>query len=332
MSRDKEEQQAYDELSISRAEIESPCEVVHYRALRRIANNANNHLALGFGGGSVPALAANVALASIFEELGLRDSVKEVWGTSAGSIVAGAFSSGIPASKILKTLIELDRPGVVDIPKWEIFGRGFIKLLRKGKLPEGFVRGNRFRQAIVDSQPVSTIEECEIPLRVITCTDDGNARKVVLRKGPLADAGMASMCIPGVMLPIQDWNGASYGYMDGAVVEKTPLISIIEEHGRVGRSEQLVVVATHYGPRMRKPEGFLQRWLSTIDHMEEVVWEYQRSQAREAPNCKFAILNPQLRYGGLFDFSYILFNYLWARKAFKDQLSNAGLAMRFDAR
>jgi hypothetical protein len=39
-----------------------------------------------------------------------------------------------------------------------------------------------------------------------------------------------------------------------------------------------------------------------------------------------------MKAGGTFDFSMVRFNYLWARKMFKQQLSNANLATRFDAR
>ena len=332
MVKDEAEKKAYEAVMAERGKIEQPCDLSQYRVLKRIASNLDNHLAVGFGGGSVPALAANTALMGVFDEIGIRPYVKEVWGTSAGSIVAGAWSCGLSVQEVLLLLENMDRPGAIDIPKWEVFGKGMIQFLLYKTLPNGFVRGDHFRRAIMKSQPVETFEECGIPLRIITCTDDGTTRKVILREGPLERAALASMCIPGVFMPVKDWNGKPYGYFDGAVVEKTPLTSIIEDHSRLGRNEQLVIVTSHFNPRPHKPEGFLQRFLSAIDHMEEMVWEHQRNVARQTPNCKFAVLNPQLRYGGAFDFSYVRFNYLWARKAFKEQLTNAGLAARFDAR
>ena len=332
MPRSAQEQDAYDQLMSQREQIEAPCDRAQFRVFRRVAENNTNFLAIGFGGGSVPGLAANTALMGIIDELELRPHVKEVWGTSAGSIVAGAMACGLTAQRMLPLLEELDRPGVVDIPRWQVWGKGLLGFLFTKTLPDGFVRGDNFRQALLKAQPVERFEDTQIPLRVIACTDDGSARKVVLRSGPLADAGMAAMCIPGVMLPVPDWNGEPYGYLDGGVVEKTPLISIIEDHTRLGRAEELLVVTTHFSPRRRRPEGFVQRFVSTIDHMEEVTWEHQRAQARETTRCKPIILNPQMEYGGMFDFSYVQFNYLWARRAFKKQLSNAGLATRFDAR
>jgi His Kinase A (phospho-acceptor) domain len=66
--------------------------------------------------------------------------------------------------------------------------------------------------------------------------------------------------------------------------------------------------------------------------LEDQVWEYQALKAREASNCKFVILNPHMKERRAFDFSVVRFNYLWARKMFKEQLSNAKLATRFEAR
>lgn len=332
MSRSTEEQKAFDDLMSQQEQIEAPCDASQFRIFRRMAENESNFFAIGFGGGSVPGLAANTALMGLIDELKLRPFVKEVWGTSAGSIVAGAMACGLTSREMLPLLQELDRPGVVDIPRWQVLGKGLLRFLFRQKVPDGFVRGEHFRRALIQAQPVRTFEETQIPLRMIACTDDGNARKVVLRSGPLVEAGMASMCIPGVMMPVQDWNGQSHGYLDGGVVEKTPLVSIIEDHCRLDRSQDLLAVTTHFSPRKRRPEGFVQRFVSTIDHMEEVSWEHQRAQARETPNCKPIILNPQLEFGGMFDFSYVQFNYLWARRSFKQQLSNAGLATRFDAR
>jgi len=39
-----------------------------------------------------------------------------------------------------------------------------------------------------------------------------------------------------------------------------------------------------------------------------------------------------MKEGTAFDFSVVRFNYLWARKMFKEQLSNAKIGTRFEAR
>ena len=54
--------------------------------------------------------------------------------------------------------------------------------------------------------------------------------------------------------------------------------------------------------------------------------------ARKAAGCKAVVLNPRMKYGTMFDFEEVRFNYLWARDKFKEQLSNAGIGRRLEAR
>ncbi len=324
----------FEEIMAQQKEIEAPCIASRYRVLKRIAANPDNYLAVGFGGGSVPGLAGNIAFAGLLSELELRPHIKEVWGTSAGSIVGGSWCTGAPVTHMLELLETLNSQGAVDFAKWEVLVLGLLRLLLFKRMPEGLIRGNRFRAAIRDSLLVERFEDCDLPFRAIACTDDGRAEKVIFRSGPLEQAIIASMCLPGIMFPTRDWDGKPFGYFDGGVVEKTPLASIIEEHIRHARKKQLVILCTHFSDsgRSTRPTGFIQRLLSTIYRMEDVVWEYQALKAREAENCKFLVLNPHTKEGGPFDFSVAKFNYLWARKMFKEQLSNAQLAIRFGAR
>lgn len=322
-----------ENLLSQQADIESPCKPSHYRTLKRIATNPDNHLAIGLGAGSAPGLAGNLALAGILSELELHPYIKEVWGVSAGSIVGGVWCSGANVEQMLAMLEELDKKGAVDFASREVLTAGLLRMLRIKRFPEGLVRGENFRAAIEKSLKAQTFEDCQLPFRVIACTDDGHAQKVVFHQGPLLNAIMASICVPGVMFPVKDWNGGRHGYFDGAVLEKTPLTSIIEDHHREGRRQKLVVICTHFSDsgRIFKPVGFIQRMLNAMHRLEDQAWTFQAMKAREASNCKFLVLNPHMKEGGAFDFSTIRFNYLWARKKFKEQLTNAKLALRFEA-
>jgi predicted acylesterase/phospholipase RssA len=333
MMADLADQDHVAQLLAQRKEIETLCNPSHYRILKRIASNPDNYLAIGFGAGSAPGLAGNLALAGLLTELELRPYIKEIWGVSVGAIIGGGWSTGLSVDHMLSLVAELDRKGAVDFARWAVLGVGLARLLLFKQLPAGLVPGRRFRKAIARGLRVQCFEDCEIPFRAIACTDDGRAEKIIFRQGPLVNAITASMCIPGVVFPIPDWNGRDYGYFDGAVVEKTPLPSIIEEHHREGRKQQLVVICSHFSDsgRITKPVGFLQRMLNAMHHLEDEAWEYQVLKAREASNCKFLVLNPHMKEGTAFDFSVVRFNYLWARKMFKEQLSNAKLATRFEA-
>lgn len=173
-----------------------------------------------------------------------------------GAIVGGGWSTGLSVDHMLSLVDELDRKGAVDFARWEVLGVGLVRLLLLKQLPEGLVRGRHFRQAIERGLHAKRFEDCEIPFRAIACTDDGHAEKIIFRQGPLLNAITASMCLPGIVFPIADWNGRDYGYFDGAVIEKTPLPSIIEEHHREGRKQQLVVSA----PTLATRAGSRNRW------------------------------------------------------------------------
>ena len=77
------------ELEEQKDEIAAPCNPAHYRILKRIVANPDNFFVLGFGAGAIHGLAGNCALAAIIDELELRPHVKQVWGVSAGAVIAG---------------------------------------------------------------------------------------------------------------------------------------------------------------------------------------------------------------------------------------------------
>ncbi|MHC4429771.1 MAG: patatin-like phospholipase family protein [Planctomycetota bacterium] len=320
----------YREIMDEAEVIEAPCEPGDYRILRRVAANPENYFTVSFGAGSVPGIVGNCALSVMLDEIGLREHIREVWGVSAGSIVGTGYSVGTSGHEVLELLQSIDPKKALDLPLWDLIRSMF----RQRRLPDGLVRGERFWETIAAGLKVNTFEECDPPLRLITCTDDGRATKIILRSGPLLPAIKASMCIPGVMFPIDDWRGEPWGYLDGAIVEKTPLPSVIDDHVRSGRKEQLVVLCTHFDDsgRVVKPKGFLQRSLRVIDRLEEVVWEHHLSLADQVDGCKFLVLNPRFEFAGMFDFDAVRVNYLWARKVFKEQLSNARIGGRFTAR
>lgn len=328
------EQRLSPEIQQQRVEIDSPCDPAEYRVLRRLVENEENYLAVSFGGGSVPALAGNAAFAGILDELGVRPHVREIWGTSAGAIVGAAWANGCNKEKMLEVLLSLNYPGVVDFLRWDAIVKGLFGYLIKKRLPDGFVGARNFREGLESGITARTFEELEVPFKALACTDDGLSRKVIFSKGPLIEALMASMCLPGIMHPVDDWNGDTCGYMDGGVVEKTPLLSIMEDHARQLRSSPLLVLCTHY-TYVRQPgrvQGFLMRFLNSYMHLMDEVWESQRTKAIATPNCKIVILDPHLTKNGEFTFDLILEHYLRARQQFKTQLSNAGLAVRFHAR
>src|SRR6187431_1938860 len=87
-----------------RLQEEVELDLERFSALRRLASDPDKRLVVCMGGGGVPSLCGNAALADLVERLGLREHVAEIWGTSAGAIVGGSWASGTKASRMREIL------------------------------------------------------------------------------------------------------------------------------------------------------------------------------------------------------------------------------------
>ncbi|MAG57183.1 MAG: hypothetical protein CMJ83_12895 [Planctomycetes bacterium] len=314
-------------------EILGPLDPTRYTTLMRLVTDPQMRLVVAFGGGSVPGLCGNTALARILEELGIKPHVEQVWGTSAGAAVGGPWASGSNAQRIFDCIAGLDRRGSVDI-SW--FKLAFSLMLKPfgTRLPDGLIKGRHFSAAIEAAFSKHTFEECEIPFRCIACTDDGNATRKIFRRGPLLPAIFSSMSIPGIVFPRPRLAGEKTGFYDGGLVEKTPLISPIAEHHRDHPKRTLLLLGSHYTNEVKQTaaRGFLLRFLQTINALEDLAWHYQIREAREKSGVELLILNPRIDDPSLFDFSRVERNYLHAREVLADTLQNAKLALSFGLR
>ena len=313
-----------------RAEIEAPVQVERYSSLRRLASDPDRRFVVSMGGGAVPALCGNVALAVLLEELGLRGHVAEVWGTSAGAIVGGSWASGTTSARMLEILRSLPSRRMIDIG-WLQLAKGLLLRPFGGCLPDALLRGQRSHRAMLEGLAVSTFEECEIPFRCIACTDDPRRRTKVFREGPLADAISASTSLPGFLLPLSADGSPALGFMDGGLVEKTPLFSPVAEHTRLGDGRDLFVLGTYFGVQEHPDgaaQGFIDRFFVTIETLADHLWEHQADAARRHPGVTVLMTNPPFDGGsGPFDFSRIEENYLLARESFRAKLENASIAL-----
>jgi predicted acylesterase/phospholipase RssA len=306
----------------------SALDPARFQLLRRLVVEEKHRFVVSFGGGSVPALCGNIALAGILEELELVPYVAEVWGTSAGAVVGGTWASGARASEILAALRSLDRFGAIDVSwgrlLWSLLLRPFGR-----PLPDGLIGGRHFRAAIRSVLRVEEVEQCRIPFRCIACSDDGRMRRKVFRRGPLLHAILCSMSLPGIVDPEPRRPGDDYGCYDGGIVEKTPLLSPISEHQRRGDTRPLLLLATHFGNdgSMVPARGFLNRFIQSIYALEDVVWHHQLGEARARPGVSILLLNPHLGDPALFDFGRIDQNHAEARAAFLSLLQSARLGL-----
>jgi len=305
-----------------------------FTALRRLASDESRRFVLSLGGGGVPALCGNTALVELLEALDLRGHVAEIWGTSAGAIVGGAWATGTKAAGLLAILRALREHGVTDVD-WLRVARALFLRPFGASLPDAILRGRRCYQAMTDGLAVDTFEECEIPFRCIACTDDQNGTRRVFREGPLAPAISASMSLPGILLPRDEAGRPCHGFLDGGLVEKTPLYSPVADHTRLGDGRELVILGTYFGVQTNYnaiSHGFIDRFMVTIDALADHLWEHQEQAARRQPGVTILLLNAHLDPSTIhFDFSRIDHNVERARAAFADQVQDARIALTIGA-
>ena len=178
---------------------------------------------------------------------------------------------------------------------------------------------------------VDTFEECEIPFRCIACREEGNGTRTVFREGRLAPAISASMSLPGILLP-RDENGAPcHGFLDGGLVERTPLYSPVADHVRLGDERELLILASYFGVQSNGNAvtlGFIDRFMITIDALGDHLWEHQEQAARRQQGVTVLLLNARLDPTAIyFDVSRIEEDFARVREEFVDQLQDAKIAL-----
>lgn len=125
-------------------------------------------------------------------------------GTSAGSIVAGAFASGMPIEEIAEFGRKL---------RWRHIGR--VTMSRFGM--QSNVRLERYMRTRL---PITKFEDMQIPFAVVA-TDLKTGEPVVMKgKGDVPFAIRASCTIPGWYVPVSDQEGRQL--VDGGLVAVIP--------------------------------------------------------------------------------------------------------------
>ncbi|MDP8305097.1 MAG: patatin-like phospholipase family protein [Candidatus Chlorobium antarcticum] len=162
-------------------------------------------LGLALGGGAVLG-AAHIGVLKAFDRLGLVPAM--VSGTSIGSFVAALLAFGKGWQEIAEAVSDLD---------WlDLSGPSISQF--------GLLSNKKFGSVVNDLLGHKNIEDAAIPL-VIIATDISMGRKVVLEKGDVAMAVMASCCIPGLFRPV-DYAGALL--VDGMLMENVPVSPLVE--------------------------------------------------------------------------------------------------------
>jgi len=128
-------------------------------------------------------------------------------GTSAGAVVAACYAFGVPMEKVAKAATAIN----------------WFKLSRISHSMTGLASN-----AVIGETMIALIgrdariEDADIPLAIVA-TDISTGEKIVLRSGSVANAVMASTCIPGLFAPLS-LEGKLL--VDGGLVENLPIAEL----------------------------------------------------------------------------------------------------------
>lgn len=157
---------------------------------------------LALGGGAARGF-AHVGVIQVLEEAGLRPHY--VVGTSAGSLVAALYASGMQGAQLKQVASSMQEAAITD---WllPIFNRGALK-------------GDALAQYVNQQVQGRNIENMSLPLGIVA-TDLRTGEAVVFRRGNTGTAVRASSAVPGVFLPVKI---GEHEYVDGGLVAPVPV-------------------------------------------------------------------------------------------------------------
>lgn len=212
---------------------------------------------------------AQIGVLKALEEAGIH--VDCVAGTSAGAIIAAAYASGLPVSRIEEIGIQTS---------W-----GQLFSFRPSR--KGLVSSGPIEEYIRKYLKVETFAELKKPLAVVT-TDLCSGEEVVFIDGPLDKAVRASCSIPGVYTPVEL---EGHQLADGGMAENVP-VKALKNLGA-----DVVIAVNLFGHHQVFPPA------SNVFQILMRVWYFfvqEESSWREKADI---IIEPDMTKFDLFDFS-----------------------------
>lgn len=169
---------------------------------------------------------AHIGVIQVLEENGIP--VDAVAGTSMGAYVGALWASGLTGS-------ELEALAATVVARRDLWG------LVDPIIPprRGFVGGRKILSRLRETLGEKRFDELAKPFLCVATELNGYAR-AVLQEGDVATAVLASLAIPGVVVPVER---EGIEYIDGGVSEPLP-VDALRESGLVDR-----IIAVNVLPR-----------------------------------------------------------------------------------
>jgi len=218
------------------------------------------------GGGSLGAVEVGMLKALVAH----GTTAELVVGSSVGAINA-AYYAGRPSPEGMRALDRIWR----GLRTSDVFPLSPLKgLLGFVGWNDGFVDASSLAALLERSLPYRRLEDATIPCHFVA-TDVLDGREVVLSKGPLVTALLASAAIPGVFPPVQH-EGRTL--MDGGVASNTPIATAIA----LGARRVIVLPTGHSCALSAPPRGAIGMAIHALTLMivHQLVIDIERFEHR----------------------------------------------------
>jgi NTE family protein len=250
--------------------------------------------------------AAHVGVLKVLEEN--RIPVDVISGTSFGAIVGGLYAAGYSADELEEILENIDWKESLSgrAPRDErSFKRkqdddGFLIKFKIGikdgelKLPSGLITPNNLRLTLQDLvneiANVDDFDDLAIPFRAVA-TDLETGKAVVLERGDLASAMVASMAVPALFPPVE-YDG--HLLVDGGISNNVP-VNVARAMGA-----DIVIVVDISTPMMSKDD--IESFTSVIDQLTLIMTNQNSAAQLATLTDQDILIRPKLDDIGFADF------------------------------
>jgi NTE family protein len=208
-------------------------------------------IGLALGGGAARGF-AHIGVIQVLEEAGIRPALAA--GTSAGSLVAALWASGLDGQALARLGTTMDEAALAD---WAFPGRGLLR----GDALARYVRLHTAGVPI-DRMPRSL---------GILATDLDSGEPVLFRRGDTGTAVQASSAVPAVFRPVPI---GGREYVDGGLVAPVP----VSWARRMG-AELVIAVDISEAPQGAATGDVLRMLLQTFSIMGRQLNRYELARA-----------------------------------------------------
>lgn len=170
-------------------------------------------IGLALGSGGARAL-ASIGVIKVLQKNNIE--ITEISGSSIGSFVGAYYCIHLEVDSLEKTLLSMRK-------------KDYLKLVDLNNPFKSIIKGKKVRAFVEKTLGVTKFSQLKLPLKIIA-SDLLKAEEVILDKGSLIDAVMASICIPGMFPPFH--KGKTI-LVDGGILNATP-VEILNTKLKVG--------------------------------------------------------------------------------------------------